>query len=246
MRPSLEMSLLMKHCQYRHPGDISNFEEYRSHLPERWCPLLTLTGSVGERKAVARRLSLRYFELRTSVYDPSKPEPITFSVNCYLAKGKRWENVNVPNTGSNMIITGKVAGRTATNNRLAVRVLDMSFLPRSLGPVLYSPSSHSSVKREDRWSGRVPSVTPSKRPAGSVSEENDTKTGQASPDDTASFRSPKIMKTEDPGHPYSSYESNGVTSKITAEDDSPPLSPEGDDIPIKPCLPFSEYVYSEQ
>ncbi|ODM21200.1 hypothetical protein SI65_04253 [Aspergillus cristatus] len=230
----------------RHPGDISNFEVYRSHLPERWCPMLTMTGLVGERKAVARRLSLRYFELKTSVYDPSKPEPITFSVNCYLAKGRRWENVNIPYTGSNMIITGKVAGRTTADNRLAVRVLDMSFLPRLLGRALHSPSSQSSARREDCWSGRVPSVTQSKRTAESVSENHDIKPQQASHNDAASPRAPKAVKTESPEPPSSLTEANGVTSGTTAEDNSPPLSPDDDDLPIKPCLPFSEYMYSVQ
>ena len=44
------------YCQCRHLGDISNFEVYRSHLPERWCPILTMTALFGERKAGARRV----------------------------------------------------------------------------------------------------------------------------------------------------------------------------------------------
>ncbi|KAJ4176198.1 hypothetical protein NW759_017555, partial [Fusarium solani] len=30
----------------RHPGDVSNFDEYRRHLPGQWCPMVTVIGSV--------------------------------------------------------------------------------------------------------------------------------------------------------------------------------------------------------
>lgn len=30
----------------RHPGDVSDFEEYRRYLPGQWCPMVTVIGSV--------------------------------------------------------------------------------------------------------------------------------------------------------------------------------------------------------
>lgn len=207
--------------------------------------MLTVTGSVGERKAVARQLNLRYFELRTSVYDPSKPEPITFSINCYLVKGKRWEKVNVPNTGSNMVVTRKVAGRTTLDNRLAVRVLDMSFLPRALGPVVYSPSFRPDPKRTDRWSDRVPSVTPPKRYIDSISGDNDAKDELAlSTSIEAEVRSTKSPRTENAEHSSATTQTNGITPEIQAEVDTPPSTTGGDELPMKPCIPFAEYMYS--
>jgi hypothetical protein len=65
-------------------------------LPEQWCPLLTIIGTVGYRNAEpVEQFELRHFELQTSVYDPSKTAPLDFSLICYFSSGKRWEAVVV-------------------------------------------------------------------------------------------------------------------------------------------------------
>jgi hypothetical protein len=128
--------------------------------------MLTVMGCVGYRNAEPiERSGLRHFELQTSVYDPSKTAPFNFSVMCYFSSGKRWENFKVPNTGLYVSVTAKVVGRSTKENRLAVRVLDISYTPRpfdtSVSPLASTPSTSS--KRESRWGGRVESTTPSKR-----------------------------------------------------------------------------------
>jgi hypothetical protein len=128
--------------------------------------MLTIIGSVGYRNSEpVGHFELRHFELQTSVYDSSKTTPLDFSVICYFSSGKRWEKVKVPNTGSCVSVTAKVVGRTTKDNRLAVRVLDMSYIPQSFSTPVSSPAptQSTSLKRSNRWGGRVESVTPSKK-----------------------------------------------------------------------------------
>ncbi|KAH8656736.1 hypothetical protein BGZ61DRAFT_372105 [Ilyonectria robusta] len=97
----------------RHPGDPSDFDEYRRHLPEQWCPMVTITGSVSARSDDPPDPSEpRRFTLETSVYDTSKAAPVPFSVACFLQNTKRWEKVKIPAAGDLLSITAKVAGRT--------------------------------------------------------------------------------------------------------------------------------------
>ena len=127
--------------------------------------MLTVMGCVGYRNAEPIEGSgLRHFELQTSVYDPSKTTPFSFSVMCYFSSGKRWEKFKVPDTGSYVSVTAKVVGRSTRENRLAVRVLDMSYIPGSFSTPVPLPAStpSTSSKREARWDGRVESTTPSK------------------------------------------------------------------------------------
>jgi hypothetical protein len=93
--------------------------------------MVTITGSVGTRSGESLdQFELRHFELQTSVYDTSQAKPARFSVVCYFESGKRWQKVKVPSSGSNINVTAKIVGRTAKSNRLALRVLDLSYLPK--------------------------------------------------------------------------------------------------------------------
>lgn len=87
------------------------------------------------------------------------------SLICYFSSGKRWEKAKVPNTGSYVSVTTKVVGRTTKENHLAVRILDMSYIPKSFSTPVSSPASTQSIssKQSNRWSGCVESVTPSKK-----------------------------------------------------------------------------------
>ncbi|KAH7180165.1 hypothetical protein DER46DRAFT_566802 [Fusarium sp. MPI-SDFR-AT-0072] len=86
----------------RHPGDVSDFDEYRRHLPEKWCPMITALGFVGDRN----------------------PTP------------------DVP-------------------ARLAVRVLDLAYLPK-LASNPHVAGESAPTKRKNRWAGRADS-RPNKR-----------------------------------------------------------------------------------
>ena len=144
--------------------------------------MLTVIGSVGYRNAEPLgHFDLRHFELQTSVYDPPKTAPLDFSLICYFSSGKRWEKVKVPNTGSYVSVTAKVVGRTTKDNRLAVRVLDMSYIPQSFSTPVSSPASTQSTssKRPNRWCGRVESVTPSKKTRYSAPEMQSPRTPPA-------------------------------------------------------------------
>jgi hypothetical protein len=69
----------------------------------------------------------------------------------------------VPNTGSYVSVTAKVVGRSTKENRLAVRVLDVSYIPRSFGAPVSSPASPPSASSKRRWGGRAEPTTPSKK-----------------------------------------------------------------------------------
>jgi hypothetical protein len=150
----------------RHPGDVLDFDEYRSHLPEQWCPMVTIIGTVGTRCDDPHdHFQLRHFEIQTSAYDPSKATSIQFSTICFFETGERWQKVKIPSSGSYVGVTAKIVGRTSDTNFLALRVLDLSYLPRSGSTTTSIPSSTSTPtsKRSSRWDGRVDSSTPSKR-----------------------------------------------------------------------------------
>jgi hypothetical protein len=147
---------------FRHPGDVSDFDNYRSHLPEQWCPMVTIIGSVGTRSEKSLdQPEPREFELKTSVYDPPTAGARHFSVVCFFESGRRWGKVTIPPSGAHISVTAKIVGRTI-NNHLALRVLDFAYLPRptSTSPVQNTPSPLAS-KRSYRWGGRI--NTPSKK-----------------------------------------------------------------------------------
>lgn len=99
----------------RHPGDVADFENYRRHLPEQWCPMATVIGSVTSRSDnSSESAEPRHFTLESSVYDASKTAPAQFSVDCFFETTKRWLKVKTPPPGTFLSVTAKVAGRTAT------------------------------------------------------------------------------------------------------------------------------------
>ncbi|KAK3371657.1 hypothetical protein B0T24DRAFT_556008 [Lasiosphaeria ovina] len=149
----------------RHPGDVTNFDEYRQHLPEQWCPMVSIIGSVPSSESNSVDPSEpRHFMVETSVYDAAKAAPIQFSVVCFLETTKRWEKVKTPSSGAFLSVTAKLAGRTIDTNRLALRVLDLTYLPRpNSGTAMPTPATTPPSKRS-RWDGRAPSSTPSKKP----------------------------------------------------------------------------------
>ncbi|KAF6517588.1 hypothetical protein HZS61_003149 [Fusarium oxysporum f. sp. conglutinans] len=125
---SVQALSLMRHVP--HPGDVSDFDKYRRHLPEQWCPMVTIIGFVPSRNDKPPDLpEARYFAVETSVYDTSKAASVAFSVTCFLENTKRWQRVKIPPAGAFLSITAKVAGRTVDANQLALRVLDLAYLP---------------------------------------------------------------------------------------------------------------------
>ncbi|KAK2122388.1 hypothetical protein NOF04DRAFT_1154740, partial [Fusarium oxysporum II5] len=101
------------------------------HVPScLWCPMVTIIGFVPPRSDKTPDLSEdRCFAVETSVYDTSKAVPVAFSVACFLENTKRWQRVKIPPSGAFLSITAKVAGHTIDTNQLALRVLDLAYLP---------------------------------------------------------------------------------------------------------------------
>jgi hypothetical protein len=210
--------------------------------------MLTVMGCVGYRNAEPRS-GLRHFELQTSVYDLSKAAPFNFSVMCYFSSGKRWENFKVPNTGSFVSMAAKVVGRTTKENRLAVRILDISYTPRPFdtpgSPLPSTPSTSS--KRESRWGGRIESTTsskrksrggdrvesptPSKKPRDSAPEANLTVSSEAQ-----SRRTPPGQLSTISQHPRASSPIDGdlsSTSTITSQTSDDGRRPQRNSRPSK-------------
>ncbi|RSL42531.1 hypothetical protein CEP54_015451 [Fusarium duplospermum] len=150
----------------RHPDDVSDFDEYRRHLPGQWCPMVTVIGSVpstGDR--IGDPSEPRRFTVETSVYESSKSAPVAFSVACFLESTKRWHRVKTPTAGALLSITAKIDGRTTDTNQLALRVLDLAYLrrPAPVPTAAPTPSSTPTSERSVRWEGRATPSTPSKR-----------------------------------------------------------------------------------
>ncbi|KAH6959600.1 hypothetical protein BKA56DRAFT_637510 [Ilyonectria sp. MPI-CAGE-AT-0026] len=152
--------------QTEHPGDVSDFEEYRRYLPGQWCPMVTVIGSVPPPSDNTSDPSEpRRFTVETSVYDSSKASPVPFSVACFFENTKRWQKVRTPSPRALLSITAKVAGRTTDTNQLALRVLDLAYMPRpaQAPPATPTPAATPPSKRSARWEGRATPSTPSKR-----------------------------------------------------------------------------------
>ncbi|KAH7119201.1 hypothetical protein EDB81DRAFT_766815 [Dactylonectria macrodidyma] len=150
----------------RHPGDVSDFEEYRRYLPGQWLPIVTVIGSVpSPNDNTSDPSEPRRFTVETSVYDASKASPVPLSVACFFENTKRWQKVRTPSPGALLSITAKVAGRTTDTNHLALRVLDLAYLPRpaQVPPATPTPTATPPSKRSARWEGRATPSTPSKR-----------------------------------------------------------------------------------
>ncbi|KAF1814388.1 hypothetical protein P152DRAFT_465257 [Eremomyces bilateralis CBS 781.70] len=98
----------------------------------QWCPMVTIVGSVSSRNndnsldpAHARR-----FVIDTSVYNASNAAPVPYSMACFLEDSKRWAKVKIPQAGTFITLTAKVVGRTTNTNLLALRILDLAYLPK--------------------------------------------------------------------------------------------------------------------
>ncbi|KAH7110143.1 hypothetical protein EDB81DRAFT_849221 [Dactylonectria macrodidyma] len=100
-------------------------------LSRYWLPIVTVIGSVpSPNDNTSDPSEPRRFTVETSVYDASKASPVPFSVACFFENTKRWQKVRTPSPGALLSITAKVAGRTTDTNHLALRVLDLAYLPR--------------------------------------------------------------------------------------------------------------------
>ncbi|KAF2184189.1 hypothetical protein K469DRAFT_689516 [Zopfia rhizophila CBS 207.26] len=116
------------------------------------------------QRQLARPSELRHFTVETSVYDTSKAAPVQFSVVCFLENTNRWKKVKTPPSGTFLSVTAKVAGRTAGTNHLALRVLDLAYLPRPASAAATpTPTATPPSKRPSRWEGRAAPSTPLKR-----------------------------------------------------------------------------------
>ncbi|KAL6406094.1 hypothetical protein AUP68_10656 [Ilyonectria robusta] len=71
----------------------------------------------------------------------------------------------IPSPGALLSITAKVAGRATDTNQLALRVLDLAYMPRpaQAPPATPTPAATPRSKRSARWEGRATPSTPSKR-----------------------------------------------------------------------------------
>jgi len=128
--------------------------------------MVTIIGSVTSRTDNAPEAAeRRHFTLESSVYETSKTAPAQFSVDCFFENTKRWLRVKTPPPDTFLNVIAKVAGRTATTNRLALRVLDLTYLPRPASAAAApTPVTTPTSKRAGRWDGRAGPSTPSKRP----------------------------------------------------------------------------------
>lgn len=99
----------------------------------------------------------RRFTIETSVYDALKASSVPFSVTCFFENTKRWQKVRTPSPGALLSITAKVAGRTTDTNQLALRVLDLAYMPRpaQAPPATPTPTATPPSKRSARWEGRA-------------------------------------------------------------------------------------------
>lgn len=99
---------------FRHLGDVEDFDEYRFRLPEPWCPMVIIIGSVQPYNNESIDPSEpRRFTVKTSAYDTSTAAPVYFSVACFLENTEntnRWKRVKMPLLESLLSITAKVAG----------------------------------------------------------------------------------------------------------------------------------------
>ncbi|KAK3312958.1 hypothetical protein B0H66DRAFT_631865 [Apodospora peruviana] len=165
-----------------HPGDVIDFDEYRQHLPGQWYPMVSVIGSVSSCDANSTDTSEpRSFVIETSVYDTSKHAQVQYSMACFLENTKRWEKVKTPQLGSLLSVTAKVAGRTTDANHLALRVLDLAYLPISNSAASVSSPATTPSSKRSRWDRLAPSSTPTKKPrlsepVGRITTPSGTKT----------------------------------------------------------------------
>jgi hypothetical protein len=107
---------------------------------------------------------LRYFTVETSVYEASKAAPVQFSVVCFLENTNRWKKIKILLSGAFLSVSAKVAGRTADTNHLALRILDLVYLPRPASIVAaQTPTATPPSKRSSCWEGRTAPSTSLKR-----------------------------------------------------------------------------------
>ncbi|RYO78287.1 hypothetical protein DL766_009512 [Monosporascus sp. MC13-8B] len=116
--------------------DGADVDKYCRQLPEQWCPMVIIIGSMQPRDDNSLDPSEpRRFTVDSSMYGASKTGPVYFSVACFLENTKRWQRVKTPPSGAFLCVTAKVAGRTTDTNHLALRVLDLAYPPRPASAV---------------------------------------------------------------------------------------------------------------
>ena len=237
----------------RHPGDVADFEEYRRCLPEQWCPLVTLIGFVRSRHDGSPVQNiLRHFTLETSVYDVSKAIPVEFSVACFLENTRRWQKVKLPPSGSFLSVTAKLVGRTAESNLLALRILDLAYLPRTSTTAASATSTTPPPsKRPNRWDGRAAS-SPAKRQRTIGPALDATDSSPTAAQETVSTPSLIAMDGTDPPVANATVESPSLhaSPSTTAEPDAsslssiPSLTSESGNRPHRSRQPPRKYVNS--
>jgi hypothetical protein len=154
--------------------------------------VVNLLGSVRDR--LLEESDLRHFELQTSVWDNSTATSIQFSVVCFFENTKRWENTKTPSAGSYVSVTAKIVGRTTKENYLAVRILDLGYLPKTTSTTSTTPAQNPTAtptaKRSYRWGGRVDSASPSKK-------RRTSGIGTGSADGSPAHTAPRTPRTVD-------------------------------------------------
>ena len=129
--------------------------------------MVTIVSSVPPQDNTSLNPSdLHRFTLETSMFNTSNAPLAQFSVTCFLENTKRWQRVKTPPPGAFLSVTAKVAGRTTDTNRLALRVVDLAYLPRpasATATAAPTPTATPPSKRSNRWEGRAGLSTPSKR-----------------------------------------------------------------------------------
>lgn len=182
--------------------------------------MVTVIGSVRPRTdTLPDSSSPRHFSLETSVYDSSKAAPVQFTVTCFFEDTRRWHKVKTPPSGTFLCVTAKVAGRTTNTNQLALRILDLAYLPKHASALpVSSPTATPPSKRSGRWEGRAPPSTPSKRPRIS----DDTNEAPNPPERYTTPPEPARANTKQPSNspsspPPSTHPEESPTLSVTPE-----------------------------
>ena len=150
---------------FRYPGHVADFNKYCCHLPEEWCPMVTIIGYIQSYNDGSLGISEPHcFIIETLAYNMSTSPAGHFSVACFLENTKCWQKVKIPLLGSLLSLTVKIAGQIIDINQLTLRVLNLAYLPKPVSaPDILSSTSSTPLKRSGCWDGWAPS-TPLKRP----------------------------------------------------------------------------------
>ena len=141
-------------------------QNLQHHLSEKWCFMITVIESVDhDNDEITEQFQCCYFELHTSVYDSLKTDHIDFTLNCYFDNDRWWAKVCLSLSESFVAVTAKIAGWTASENHLAVYVLDMFYLSKSSSVSTFTLTLTLSFfkKQINHWSCNAESSTLFKR-----------------------------------------------------------------------------------